>query len=395
MICGLAFACHGFFDVSAHRIGTLWPALFLASIAVYPEEQSRTSQTIVWSFRALALLLLTVSGWWFVSILGESDIPTSASVTRLEEGAERAVANADYERARERAETGLKIATLDWLLYYHRGVAEAALYRPRSEVSRDFAIARYLFPYWPDLYLQEGEVWLDLDEPDLAFSIWEEGMQRLGPGAFFLYEGILVRVRDDAGLRDRWRKLDRADPRYLPFFLASVNATEFELERERIFAEDPALTSFSPAEQELLFQTWYQKGDKLSLAETVRAHPEWEKIAWRQLALALADLQDYRQAYETVARHSSRPALPEIDPRQVPLLSARFQVTRDLGRDGLELALAQFKSATPESALHTIEIASAARGAPRELHYIAAQIWSAKGDWRKAWESIAKYEDIR
>ena len=36
MICGCAFAVHGIFDVSGHRLGALWPALFLGSLAMHP-----------------------------------------------------------------------------------------------------------------------------------------------------------------------------------------------------------------------------------------------------------------------------------------------------------------------------------------------------------------------
>ena len=394
MIGGLAFAFHGFFDVSAHRLGTLWPALFLGSIALYPQSEIISSRLVSGSFRAFGMLLLLVSAWWFASIAGEWGPPTSAAVARLEKETEAATTKGDYTMALDRANTGLAVAPLDWLLYYHRGAAEAALFRWRSEISRDFSIARYLFPHWPELYLHEGEVWLAVGEPDLAFPIWEEGIRKLGVNSPMLYDGIFGTVRDDAALRDRWRDLGRDTPRFLLSFLANAAPVEFNLEVARLLTDDPALKSFSPSELQRLFQVWYQNGDRLSLIQTLQQHDEWKKLAWRQLSRALADLQDYRQAYETVERFSSSPVLPEIDPPQLPLIAARFRASHNPGEDGLLLATGQFKTGAMDDALRTIEIASTETKAPLALHYLAAQIWAGKSDWPKAWQAIAKYGRI-
>jgi hypothetical protein len=307
---------------------------------------------------------------------------------------EAAAAGKQYDQVIGLASEGLTIAPLNWNLYYERGLAEAALYHPRAEALRDFAAARYLLPNWPDLYLKEGIVWLSAAQPDLAFDVWEEGMRRCGNNAPDLYSQIFGVIKDDPGLRDRWRQLGLSNRKCFFIFLQNAEPVETRIELERVFSQDPQLQTFNQAETKALFHSWYQRGDKLALAQTLQDHPEWQKIAWVELARAYADYQDYRPACETVMRFLAPPDLPEIDPRQsIEALATRFRVNRDSGNDGLVLATAQFKSGALDNALTTISIASTAKRAPRALHYIEAKIWANKQNWPKAWQAIAQYDD--
>lgn len=394
MIAALAFAFHSLFDVSAHRLGTLWPALLLASVARSPEVELPRSQSVRRAFHFAALLLFAISGWWFASIIDETRLPTSEEVARLEHETESAASVGDYERALEAANAGLEAAPLDWLLYYHRGVAEAALYLTQAETRRDFAIARYLYPHWPDLYLREGQAWMERGDPDASFAIWEEGMQRLGPSAFFLFNSIYPFVRDDASLRDRWRTLAGNDPRCALTFLSLATPVEFDVAVTQVLERDPELHAFSEAERERFFQAWYQNGNKLSLLEFLQQHPALQKIAWRQLAMAYADYQDYRPACETITRFAPAAALPEVDPASLDSLAARFRARHDSGNEGLLLATAEYQTGAADEALRTITVALADERAPRQLYFLAAQIWSKKGDWQKAWQSLRQYAQL-
>jgi tetratricopeptide (TPR) repeat protein/O-antigen ligase len=395
LLCGIGFVVHGLFDVSGHRLGSLWPALFLASVALNPQIRNETSATIAKLYRVLGPFVSALGMWWLASVFGANVGPTSSRLAQLSAEVDQASVAGDYNRILSLATEGLAFAPLDWSLHYQRGLAQAFLYRSRPDVLRDFAVARYLLPNWPDLYIKEGTVWLTVNEPDLAFDIWEQGMRRWPDNACELYSDIYGIVMNVPDLRDRWRQLGHTDRRCLTILLRSSDATEFELELERLLEEDPDLRGLTNDELSVLFTAWYQKGDKLRLVEALRAHPEWEKIAWPQLARAFADLRDFRQAYETVSRFSTPPpSLPEIDASQIPLLAARFQVNHDVGHDGFQLAAAQFKSGAYDDALQTIQIALTDPRAPRALQFIAAQIQATRKNWPKAWEAMAKYEHL-
>src|SRR6266404_5419831 len=338
LICGCAFLVHGFFDVSGHRLGALWPTLFLASTAMHPQVRrldgldpwrnrhlhSRVTPIV---FRSLGIFFSAIGLWWIASIAGAKTLPTTASLDRLTERAETASQNEDYQSILERVSEALKIAPLNWELYYKRGFAEAAHGHPRAETLRDFAVATYLLPNWPELYLKEGQVWAGVGEPELAFDVWREGIQRLPQAASDLYNRIFVMIKSNPALVDRWRQLGESSKECLLIFFRSADRIDFEIAIERLLREDRQLGSFTPRELEEVFRVWYEKGDKLWLAQTLQEHPEWRKIGWRELARVYGDYQNYRQAYETAQQFVQAPELPQAG-SQEPLegLKARFHL---------------------------------------------------------------------
>ena len=414
LICGCAFLVHGFFDVSGHRMGALWPALFLASTAMHPQVRGFANWTnpsrggsdglvrsrdrpLHWRvtpivFRSLGILFSAVGLWWIASIAGAKTLPTTASLDRLNERAETASQDEDYQSMLARVSEALKIAPLNWELYFKRGFAEAALHHPRAETQRDFAIARYLLPNWPELYLKEGQVWAGVGEPELAFDVWREGMQRLPQAATELYHQIFLMIKSNPGLVDRWRQLGEINKECLFIFFGSADRIGFEIEIERLLSEDRQLGSFTPEELNVLFRTWYEKGDKLWLAQTLQEHPDWQKIAWRELACVYGGYQDYRQAYETVQKFMPPPELPQAG-SQEPLegLRARFLISRNDLDDGLALYFAQVREGQIDDALRTVRELSALPGSPKYLFYLEAQLWAQKELWKEAWEALKRF----
>lgn len=403
LICGSAFLVHGFFDVSGHRMGALWPALFLASTAMHPQvrrsdglvpsrDRHLPARVIPIVFRSLGILFSAVGLWWIASIAGAKTLPTTASLDRLNERAETASQDEDYQSMLERISEALKIAPLNWELYFKRGFAEAALHHPRAETLRDFAVARYLLPNWPELYLKEGQVWAGVGEPEFAFDVWREGMQRLPQAATDLYHRIFVMIKSNPGLVDRWRQLGESNKECLFIFFGSADRIGFEIEIERLLSEDRQLRSFTPEELDVLFRTWYEKGDKLWLAQTLQEHPEWRKIAWRELARVYGDYRDYRQAYETAQQFVQPPELPQAG-SQEPLegLRARFLVSRNDLDDGLALYFAQIREGEVDEALRTVRELSALPGSPKYLFYLEAQLWAQKELWKEAWEALKRF----
>jgi tetratricopeptide (TPR) repeat protein len=391
MICGIGFAVHGLFDVSGHRIGALWPALFLAATAIHPENVGVMNRMLPVLFRAAGLVFIAIAIWWFGSIVRLTRFPTTATVQDLVNEITIAGNAERYDRLLELSEEGIKEAPLNWLFYYNRGVAEARLYAGRSKISRDFAIARFLMPSWPDLYMKEGFTCLLVGESDLGFDIWKEGTERLSnPGAF--YSDIFGLVKDDPDLRDRWRELGAANKAWTLIFLQSATPAEFQIELNRIVGKDPDLGGLTPDQLKRLFELWYEKGEKLSLAETLRAHSEWQEIGWRQLARVYAEFQDYRQAYEIVKRFTPAPAI-EIPPNEsVNSLASRFRVTNSDG-DSLALAAAEAKAGQIDDALAVLTVLESRPHPPPLVYYIEADLFTRKADWAKAWQALWKYTE--
>jgi hypothetical protein len=388
MVCGIGFCIHGFFDVSGHRLGALWPAILFASIAMNPQRRYRESALLALVFRIIGLGLIAAGIWWLGSIRMNTP-PTSATVERLRAEVDRDLASDQYSEAVAASTRAIQIAPLDWSFYFKRGAAEAALFDSRNLIIRDFAVARYLLPNWPDLYLQEGMIWLGFGESDLAFSVWEEGMERLPQNAGSLYADIFGAVRSDPELRDRWRALADNRTDCILTFLSNATATEFQLELQQLLAANEQLSGFAETDLKRLFKVWYEKGDKLWLADMLHKNVAWERLAWPELARAYADYQDYRQAFETAAQFLSGPESTPTSTESAADLAARFRANPQDPNVGCALALAQAREGNVDEALSTIIAVRASTTARQNLAVVEAGLWARKKEWQRAWQTIA------
>jgi hypothetical protein len=254
-------------------------------------------------------------------------------------------------------------------------------------VLRDFAVARYLLPNWPELYSKQTIVWLQVGEPDLAFDVLEDGMRRLPQLAPAIYADIFGAIRSDPELRDRWRKLGENDKRCLLLFLRQAESTEFEIEIQDLLSKDSGLRSFTADELKTLFSLWYDKGDKLWLAQTLRENPEWKKIGWRQLAKSYADYQDYGQAYEVAAEFLPQPDIPLGGSNRD--LVFRFKANPTDPKAGMAIAVALANQGKIDDALSTLMVVRSLPDAPKNLPVVEASLWAKKQDWKRAWTAIA------
>jgi tetratricopeptide (TPR) repeat protein len=342
-------------------------------------------------YRVAGFLFFSVGFGWFVAIPGSS-IPNHLTVEHLKKQTQAAIEFNALEKAITLASEGLQIAPLDWELYYQRGFAEAFSYRSRGDIERDFAAARYLLPNWPDLAVKEGEVWLNVGEADLAFATWEDSIRRWPENAVVIYQSIFPLVRDDADLRDHWRKLGETNRRCFAILLPSLNRVEFAVELEKILSDDPTLESFSEEELKGIFSSWYNVGDKLALAKTLKEHPAWQKIAWRELGRAYADYGDYQPAYETFIQHMEKPSLPEPPAGEsMEALASRVRMGRATEQEGIALAVLQAKQNQTDDAFATLKTLSERHAASRLISFVESELHASRRDWQKAWTALWSY----
>jgi hypothetical protein len=337
------------------------------------------------------VFFVAVSAWWFASLLGMRVLPTPLMVEQLKSEAEQAVANENYSEAAALAWAALRIAPLDWSIYYQRAVAEVGLH-VRASAKRDFAIARYLLPQWPDLWLKEGTSWARAGESDEAFESWARMLRQFPQQAPNLYGEIYGLIKDQPELRDRWRLLGRDNEKCLLFFFRHAGPVEFRVELDRLLADDPELKSFDAAEKEMFFEAWFNNGDKLELAEVLSEKPDWRAIAWKQLARAYAEYGDYQNACATVREFASIPPVPEPPSARTSAnleLQARLHPT-DIDV-GAALCLALAKEDRIEQALARLQALHGVKGFPAYLLNLEANLWERKGDWGKAWDALRPF----
>ncbi len=393
-VCAVAFALHGLVDVSGHRAGAVWPALFLFGSAMNPQRRGVERAWVAPAFRLFGGLLAAVALWWLASDRwdwGREFAPTTRTLARLDERLQKARVDGDPAAMIATATEALRIAPLEWSFYFQRACAEAVSHATQSAV-RDFQIARRLEPLWAESCFTEGRIWRDLGEPERAFAAWAEALRRAPETAPERYGQMLDAAHGNFALRAALGTLARTNRDFLPVFLQRADRVESGLELGALLTEDPALESFTAAQRQSLFAAWFQRGDRSELTRTLLAHPALQPDGWTWLAQNFADAKNYEPAFAVVRQFAPRPALPSADEtRPRPELERRFSSQPEDFPNTLALFFAQQKSGETDAALTTLRALKKIAGHPAYVSYLEADLWAEKGEWEQAWKAWQEF----
>jgi tetratricopeptide (TPR) repeat protein len=386
----IIFMIHGFVDVSAHRVGSLWVALLIGTFAVPPRGKLVSSTVTPILFRGLGVLLLVLAAWWGGSIAGYPTPPTTATVARNK--AIIATDNPSPAAIISAASAALHVAPLDWSLYYDRGLAEIALTNAIDSAVADFTTARALNPYWIELTIEEGQAWSAAGQPDYAVDAWSDGLKRGGPLAHEAFRQMTGLVQIHTVERQGLATLADDNVDYLLLLLPSSPLDEANELTDHLLQDDPTLHTLSAAQRAQLFDGWWKQGDQERMMQVVRDHPEWDSQTWLYQAQFAAEQSDFQRACEIAAKHVEVPVIPQsITTRSVDDLAADFAANPDNLSDGIVLLLAQMKSGQTDPALDTLRALAKIPDNPHYLAYIAAQLLTEKGEWEHAWNAWQFY----
>ena len=390
LIYGLGFFVHGLIDVSGHRMGTLWPALFVMSTTVRLRPAADATPWIRPAFGVVGFLLIIVSGCWFCSIAGGPSFPTSAAFNRFRAKAKVAATQGAVTEMIENVNAALHIAPLDWTLYYERAGAEATA-GLTSDAIRDFQVSRYLQGSLAGPCIEEGKIWAALNEPEYALEAWTEAVRRSADKRL-VYREIMsaaAALPEIVASMDGWAQLDIER---LLAFLEVASPEVFLTETDRLVESDPDLAALSPDQLAIFFQIWERKGDRETLAQALLTHPDWQKQAWRFLAEYHAARKDFQVAFETVRHFASPPPLPKVELR-IPRseLETRFLLDPDNLTNGLSLFTAQVQVESFEDALRTLHKIQQTLHPPSYLWFMEAETHAQREDWESAWKAWSDF----
>ena len=392
-VCAVAFALHGLVDVSGHRAGAAWPALFLFSVAMNPRRPGEPRAWVAPVFRLFGGLLAALAVWWLASDRWAWGPPTTRTLARLDGRLQKAKDDGDYPAMIAAATEALRIAPLQWDFYFHRACAEAVSHATTAQAVRDFEIARYLEPHWAEPCLGEGRIWLALGEPGRALEAWQEALRRDPEAAPVRYGRMLDDARGSFALRASLAGLAATGREFRLVLLQKADRLESDLEISALLTENPELDSFTPAQRKTLFDAWYQHGDRSQLTLALLEHPAWQEDGWPWLARNYADAKNHEAAWAVVRKFATRPALPQPAaeaPRNE--IERKFFYHPEDFQNSLALCLAQKKSGETDAALATITALKKIPGCPAYASWIEAELWADKGGWEKAWQAWQRFD---
>ncbi len=396
LIGALMFALHGLVDVSGHRVGTAFSAMFLLGLSLHRPTQLQMSKTISWTFRILGVAFLVIGLSWTIAWRSKAMLPGAVGVGNAKQLAVVASRGHNFGEAINLTTRALNWAPLDWELYYLRATAEIGQREPAQKALDDFRRARFLEPNSESVPLQEGFVWLRV-RPDLALVAWREALRRAGPERKDIFRTIMftAKLRDPAA-RQIIRQLAFSEHDLALVYFAQLNAEEFRPAFSKFFDADPDLVAMKPEEKRELFQLWDSRGDIKALIAAVNKHPDWLQFTWRTVAKYRGTSGDFRGACELMEKFDSNVAFPPEETGQ-SIEQLRERVYRDTNNFSAAYTLyrQQMNRGLIDDALVTIRHFTVNRKPPAYFHLLEAQAWAAKKNWERSWSAWQTFEKAK
>ncbi len=392
LIAAFLFAIHGIVDVSGHRVGTAFAAVFLLGLARHRPLSLKTSQWVSILFRVLGLILLAAGLSLFVAARSEKLLPGSVGVSSAKQLSAVADRESNFSEISALTTRALRWAPLDWQLYSARAIAEVELKQMTNAVD-DFRRARFLEPIAYEVPLTEGNAWLPY-RPVLAVTAWREALRRAGP----LRPGVYTSMLSDASLRSPevspileaigLNEHDLALP-----YLNRVSDASFNRALAQLLRNDPDLQSFSETEKLALFAVWSERGDPEEISRAIEQHPDWLRYAWLGMAKYKASKNDFRAGYGLTQRYGEPVALPRVATNfSLQDLEKRFAAAPNNHGVGYELYRAQMQNGRVDDALLTARHFSEQPNSPAYFHFLEAQCWAEKQNWERAWNAWLAFQ---
>ncbi|MEP6937933.1 MAG: O-antigen ligase family protein [Chthoniobacterales bacterium] len=393
LIGAVLFAVHGVVDVSGHRVGTAFAAIFLLGLALFRPFQFPRNAAVPWLFRLLGLLLMASSSLWMWAIAHQTPLPGGIGSDNARYSATLANRGSDFAGAIQSTTQALRWAPLDWQLYFLRGVAHIGS-RHRAEFAvADFRRARFLEPNSYEVPLEEGKIWLP-SRPMLAVTAWQEALRRAGPQRAGVYSYLLSiaplsRPEVDRGLGS----LAAGKPDLLLIYFGRLSDERVKPALEQFVVQDPELTNLTAADRAAFFNVWEGRGDREAFARAVRAHPAWLADAWKPMSNYYVRNRDFHAAYELAKRFEKTPVLPQIPSNSdIEQLQRLLSANPDNYAAGFALYTEQKRRGSMDDALQTLRHFTAKKECPAYFHYLEAEGWATREDWERAWAAWQKFE---
>jgi len=397
LIAAVLFALHGVVDVSGHRIGTAFAAIFLLGLALRRPGEMRQSVVLPLVFRAVGVVLLIAGTGWLFATRYEKPLPGAVGVDNEMRMATVANQGRNFSETIQRTTQALAWAPLRWQLYFLRALGKIGARVPSADAADDFRRARFLEPNLYEVPFVEGNAWVTANQPALALTAWREALRRAGTQRPEVYGRMLAIARQSSpGVHEGLEQLGMVHHDLALIFLEHSGGAAFMAALQRFLDRDPTLQTMSADEKVILFKHWAERGDAAALVREIETHPEWAPFAWRGVARYQAGQNNFQAAVEVTRRYAEKPALPPAAQNSsIDQLRQALHASPDNFALGFQLYHEQMEQGQVDAALMTVRHFTEMPSCPRYFHFLEAEAWAAKQNWERAWKALEKYNGAK
>ncbi len=390
------FLMHSFFDVPAHRFGTLLIAFFVYRLAAAPIAKEPLALLPRWSLRIQGVLLLASGAVWFLSDVFSLPWTTKITNERARETLAQNFSAASRERIEEALDDAIGAFPLDWQNYTIRARYRLAFERDAQGASSDFVVARTLEPNSAEVPFQEGVTWMQYS-PRQAAQAWREALNRHAIVPESLYREIL----DIGGSKPQFARelnnLSIVDPGLRYYYLKGRSGRTFD---ETIYYErsqDPTLARFTPEQRRALLRHWAMAADGAALRVHLVEHPNLSATPWFYEGLTWAANDNYERAVDTVQPYVTIPRFPEFTQFAMSSeneLRQAFLLNPDDVVRGSILLQRQVDKQDWEGARETAGFLVKSESVPDYAYFWKGELDRRAGFSKNAWEAWLPYMEV-
>lgn len=389
-VAAAGFLLHGAFDICAHRPGTIFIALLLASAALHPGRDPERLRPTAQNLLRISGCLLLLPGIFFGgAACGLWPSPTAQTVRGLEEKAGKI---SDPVLSRQMADRALALAPLRWQLYFLKARSEL-LENDVTQARLNFRRVRFLEPFNADVALREGLMWWK-GAPQAAFAAWNEALYRTRRNPHDMLGQILKWVGPFAPWSQEILSLSQVRRELWLSVLQNLEPAEFAEALQSRRQDDPGLAKLGSPQRKQLFQLWESKLGRATLVDALQRQPGWEDEGWFWLTRDLAARGFPSEAVARVKARLGAPPIPATAAPEDPQL-AESRWDNEPQNFAIPLSLIEFyrKSGKPEEAFRIITTLESRAGAsmPPYFLWLKSEIAGTLGRWDVAWQSVDEY----
>lgn len=392
LACALMLAFNAFFEVSAHRIGSLFPAIMLASLALPAASGGTLGAGWRWGARMLGGILLAVGLLWSASFFGLNLLPAVQGTGAINEAAGRAEADGKKDEAVALWRKASRLRPLDW--GGHWTLANFYLANGQHDAAwNEFRAANAVIPYFTWMIDKEGSFWIPINPARAAYA-WNQALRRALPGKRTeMYAYYLRQAKDTPALRSLLLRLYPDNPEFE--FVRIRHAGEAGVSRLPRLLENTNDLSYAPDNMvEPVMRYMLECNQTEWLDNVAMQNVRLKRLGWRVLADRASRQNRPSDALDLHFQYGPRPALPapisRSDLRSVERAAA-------LAPMDIATAVAYYQALEAarryDDAFWQLRRIMELPNAPAYIWYLAARTANERGLHDEAWQFLRTYEE--
>lgn len=392
MAIALVMVINAFFEVSGHRIGSLFPGIVLASLALPAASRIIHPEVISQILRIPGVLLAMVGLLWMAAGPRWVIAPFIQGASVLQAAAGKTHESGDPATAAQLLGRAEAIEPLNWDIRWARASYLIDARDPASAWD-EFRAAQAILPYMSWVLEKEGYVWADIS-PSRAAYAWNQALRRSDPARRAnTYAGFLFAAKGNPLLQVAVLSLYPDDPE-MEFARIKFQAASAKPRLPRLLAKTEDLNLAPDHLAEPVLRLLLDHGETDVLDRLTGSNPRLKRLGWRVLADRAARENRLDEALALYFEHGPRPVLPAPISRSDLRTIERAAALAPLD---IATAIAYYQALEfarrKDDAFWQLRRIMESPQAPPYIWYLAAKACHSRGEYEEAWQLLKTYED--